>query len=94
MNKGLLIVLLILFSGSVLADSFRCGNKLVKSGDSSNILLKKCGNPQRKLKTYITVKEGGRKYSTRVTNWVYERKGKKDMIVSVYNHEVLKIRPD
>ena len=94
MYKGLLLVIFILFSTNAMADSFRCGRALVKSGDTSNMLLKKCGSPVRQYKTYETINDHGRKYDTGVINYVYERSGKKDMIVSVRNGVVVKIYPD
>lgn len=83
-----------MLSSSADADSFRCGTALVKSGDSVNTLMKTCGEPQRKYNTYETINDHGRKYSAGVSNWVYERRGKKDMIVSVRGGVVIKIQPD
>ena len=94
MRNILIATSLLLLTSSVLADSFRCGNSLVKSGDSVNTLVKKCGNPERKFTSYVDVNEHGRRYSAGVINWVYERSGKKDMIVSVRNGEIIKIKPD
>ena len=94
MSRKLIFIMLTLLSGNLAADSLRCGSKLVKTGDSTNTLIKKCGNPVRTYKTNETINDHGRRYDASVSNWVYERSGKKDMIVSIRKGEVLKIRPD
>ena len=94
MNKLLLCVLLLLVSSNTLAESFRCGRTLVKPGESSNALIKKCGDPLRKYSSKETVYEHGRQSTAGVSNWVYARKGKKDMIVSIRSGTVIKIQVD
>lgn len=94
MSKRLAFFAILLVSTTALADSFRCKNAIVKSGDSSNTLMKKCGEPIRKYHTYVDINDHGRRHSAGVTNWVYERNGNSDMIVSVRNGEILKIKPD
>ena len=94
MVKGLTLVFSVLLSCNALADSFRCKGGVVKNGDSVNILMKKCGDPQRKYSTYESINNHGRRYDAGVINWVYERRGKKDMIVSVRNGVMLKASPD
>jgi len=91
--KILLLFTVFLFLSSIaVADSFRCGRKIVKSGDSGNALVKKCGNPTRKYSSKETVNVGGHRTSVPVSNWIYERDGKKDMIVSIRSGSVIKIQ--
>tara|TARA_R110000868_G_scaffold107315_6_gene293651 strand:+ start:485 stop:790 length:306 start_codon:yes stop_codon:yes gene_type:complete len=40
-----LLCLVCFYSGSALADSIRCGNKLVKTGDTTVEVKLKCGEP-------------------------------------------------
>jgi len=94
MNRSLILVLCMLFSGAVAADSFRCGGKLVRSGESSNALVRKCGSPAHKYNARETVAEHGRQQVLSVSNWVYPRKGKRDMIVSVRSGTVVRVRVD
>jgi len=94
MNKVLLGILLVLLCGNTPADSIRCGRSLVKPGESSNALIKKCGDPVRKYSSRETVNDHGHQSRVGVSNWVYERRGKKDMIVSVRNGAVIKIQVD
>jgi len=94
MNRYSLIVLLALLFNMAEANSFRCGRSLVKPGESSNALIKKCGDPVRKYSSKETVYEQGHQSIVGVSNWVYARKGKKDMIVSVRSGAVIKIQVD
>ena len=76
------------------AESFRCGRALVKADESTNALIKKCGKPVRKYSSKETTYDHGVQKRVGVSNWVYERKGKKDMIVSIYAGSVIKIQVD
>ena len=94
MKKILLISAAIMFSDYAVADSFRCGRKIVKEGDSGSELVRKCGKPARKFSSKATISEQGRQSKVSVSNWVYERNRKKDMIVSIRSGTVIKIRVD
>jgi len=94
MKKLLLVILLATIFINANADSFRCGRTLVKANESTNALIKKCGKPVRKFSSKEIVSENGRRSSVGVTNWVYERRGKKDMIVSVRNGTIINIQVD
>lgn len=94
MNRFLLLGFSLFFSISADAASFRCGTKLVKLGESSNALVKKCGAPARKYSAREVVSKHGRPRDTAVSNWVYERRGKKDMIVSVRGGTVVRLQVD
>jgi hypothetical protein len=94
MNKVLAIVIFALLSCSASADSFRCKGKIVKSGDTVNALLKKCGDADRTFQTAETVNNRGYVSQIYITHYVYERSGQKDMIVTVRDNIVTKISPD
>ena len=94
MGKLLLFTIFIFVFSSTSADSFRCGRTIVKGGESSTALTKKCGQPIRKFSSKETITENGRRSRVSVSNWVYERSGKKDMIVSVHSGTVIKIKVD
>ena len=94
MIKVLFFAIFILFSINSSADSFRCGRKLVKVDESTNALIKKCGKPVRKYSAKAMTTDQGRQKRVGVSNWVYERTGKKDMIVSIYDGTVIKIQVD
>lgn len=88
-----IILLFIIFSISItsFADSFRCGRKLVKQNESANALIKKCGKPVRKFSSKELTSIEGQQKRVSVSNWVYERRGKKDMIISVRDGSIIKI---
>ncbi len=94
MKRSVLIVFLVLLSASATGESLRCRGQVVKVGDSANTLVRKCGNPLRKYSSKETISDGGRRSLTGVSNWVYARGGKKDMIVSVRSGSVVKIHAD
>ncbi|MFC1778415.1 DUF2845 domain-containing protein [Pseudomonadota bacterium] len=94
MKKLFLFAILISFSINSPADSFRCGRTLVKVDESTNALIKKCGKPVRKYSSKEMVNEHGHQKRIGVSNWVYERRGKKDMIVSINSGTVVKIAVD
>lgn len=94
MKSLTLLLTVILFSSTTAADSFRCGRKLVKQGDSSSTLVKKCGKPASKFSSRESINDHGRHSMVTVSNWVYERNGKKDMIVSVRSGNIVKVELD
>ena len=94
MNKMLVIVIFVLLSCSASADSFRCKGKLVKTGDTVNALMKKCGEPDRTYQTAETVNNRGFISQIHITHHVYERSGQKDMIITVRDNIVTKIQVD
>ena len=84
-------VFLLAINTSVLADGFRCGTRLVLTGDPVSRLSAACGQPDDRYRAYIEVHENGRPRSLSVTQWVYPRRGKKPMIVSVRDSRVVRI---
>jgi hypothetical protein len=71
--------------------SFRCGTRVVIIGDSISRLLRSCGQPALKYKARETIRENGRRQTTGVTHWLYERGRRKNMIVSVRSGRVVRI---
>ena len=94
MKYLLLITWLIILSSDLSANSIRCGNKVVKTGDSGNQLIKKCGEPVRKFSGKEFSTENGRSSNVTVSNWVFERDGKRDMVVSVRNGTIIRIKSE
>lgn len=93
--RGLLYITVITcLSWNVSADSFRCGRKIVKTGDTVSTLTKKCGKPQRKFSSKAKINEDGRQSNVSVSNWVYQRARKKDIIVSVRSGTVVQVTLD
>ena len=55
------------------ADSYRCGRKLVRSGDSKAQLLRLCGEPRFRDRGVETVKVDGSRQKARVERWYYRK---------------------
>jgi hypothetical protein len=64
---------LVWLSESLLADSYRCGRKLVRSGDSRQALLSLCGQPEHKDRGQEEVKIDGRRIRASVERWYYQK---------------------
>lgn len=94
MNKMLIISIFTLLSFCASADSFRCKGKLVKTGDTVNVLMKKCGEPDRTYQTTESINNRGYISQIYITHHVYERSGQKDMIITVRDNIVTKIQVD
>ena len=94
MSRSLLFMLFVLISADLCADSIRCGRKLVKHGDTGGTLVKKCGEPVRKYSSKENFDKQGREIRATVSNWVYKRTRKRDMIISVHEGRVVKIRAE
>jgi hypothetical protein len=96
LNKSLflLLVLSLLLPPVAEAGSFRCGTKLVKTGDTIGRLVKACGKPVMKYKSKESIRSSGSRKSASVTNWVYERGRKRNMVVSILSGRVVKIGTD
>ena len=55
------------------ADSFRCGRKLVKTGDSKGDLLRVCGEPRHKDRGREKVRINGVSQNAGVERWYYKK---------------------
>jgi len=87
---------LILFSALPLdlqADSIRCGRKVVRTGDSSSLLLRRCGQPLSKDRAYEEVKlKEGRK-NVKVERWHYKKSARSlTRAVLIYHGNIVGIQ--
>jgi len=87
-----LIVLISAFPVMTGADSFRCGRKVVRSGDSSSTVLQNCGKPLSKDSGYERVRlEDGQK-KVRVERWHYKKTSRSlERVVMIYRGRVVAI---
>lgn len=92
--RTLLALLLALCAGQAHADGFRCGTRLVIIGDSISRLTRACGQPDRSYKARVELGKRGARTRAAVTQWVYDRRGKRDVIVSVRDGRVVRIDRD
>lgn len=78
-----------IFVSDVLADSIRCGRKLIKTGDSTADLLRICGKPFHKDRGTETIKVNGAMKETSVQRWHYKKSSRSlERIVLVYKGKV------
>lgn len=68
-----LLVSTCLLSASLQADSYRCGRKLVRSGDSAGEVLSRCGPPRYKDRGKASVRIAGAKKQLAVQRWYYRK---------------------
>ena len=89
---ALLALFLSLHAGGLSADSLRCGRKVVKSGDSPATLLRHCGEPLYRGKTFAEINTRDGKQNVRVDEWHY-KPGARSLIrvVLIYQGEIVAV---
>ena len=77
---------------SVMADSYRCGRKLIRTGDSSVQVLRVCGQPEARDRGQAKVRVNGIAKSVSVQRWHY-RQGARSLprIVNIHRGRVVSI---
>ena len=68
-----LYCVLTVFVPDLSADSFRCGRKLISTGDSASEVLRVCGEPHYKDRGNEKIKVNGVSKNTRVERWYYKK---------------------
>ena len=71
---------------SARADSYRCGRKIVRDGDTVSRLLSVCGEPRFKDSGSSTIRVDGVRRKTRVQRWYY-KKGTRDLERIILVHD-------
>lgn len=84
-------ILLCFLPGTGAADGLRCGQKLVKDGDSVGRLIDVCGAPAHKSSGKVSLREAGRTRSVTVQQWFYERGRRTTAVVSLRGGRVVAI---
>lgn len=69
----LTVLFLLLATSDIAADSYRCGRKLIRTGDSSGDLLRICGEPQYKDRGTEKIYANGKTVNVRVERWYYRK---------------------
>jgi hypothetical protein len=88
----LLAVALACPSQNSFADTYRCGRKLIHSGDSSADLLRVCGEPRHKDRGHETIRLEGSRQRVPVERWYYKKSGLSlERIVLVHRGRVISI---
>lgn len=83
------MMLLALPGKDPLAESFRCGRKLISIGDSSGELARVCGQPRHKDKGRESIRIKGVLTETGVQRWYYKKSSRSlEHIVIIYQGKV------
>ena len=73
LKLAVLYCVLTVFVLDLSADSFRCGRKLISTGDSASKVLRVCGEPLYKDRGNEKIKVNGVSKNTRVERWYYKK---------------------
>ena len=82
----------LLWSGSVMSETLRCGTSLVNVGDAVDVVRDKCGEPDSRVDHPPVLRSSSAKpfHAAKVSDWVYRSGGAKrhlrfidDTLVSV-----------
>ena len=80
------------FIDTAMADSFRCGRKVVRTGDSPSDLLRSCGEPRYKDRGYEIIRGQGSQKKARVERWYYKKSARRlEQIVVIYRGRIIAI---
>jgi hypothetical protein len=86
------LAVLVLLPSLVFADSYRCGRKIVRSGDPVSRLLALCGEPRRKDSGSETIEVSGVPRKVKVQRWYYKRGSRRlERVVFVYRGKIAAI---
>ena len=77
---------------TAIADSFRCGRKVVRTGDSPGNLLQSCGEPRYKDRGYEKIRAQGSQKKVRVERWYYKKSSRAlEQIVVIHKGRIIAI---
>lgn len=92
-KKWVLALLLSCMAPIAWADSFRCGQKLVRSGDDQSVLLRICGDPIRRDTAQERVGSGSSQKTVKVQRWYYKSSGRKlERVVMIHEGKIIAVR--
>jgi len=84
-----LVCLLAVSISDLSADSFRCGRKLITTGDSTGELIRVCGEPRHKDRGVEKIRVNGVSRETRVERWYYKKSSRGlEHIIVIYQGQV------
>lgn len=87
--SALAACLLLVHSSPLFADSYRCGQKLIRVGDTKRDVLRTCGEPDYKDRGIEQIKIDGTTRSTSVQRWYYKKSRRSlERVVLIYKGRV------
>jgi len=89
----MLLCLLMSLGHELMADSFRCGRKLISVGDSAGELVRACGEPRVKDRGKETLRVNGVSKETSVEHWYYKKSSRSlEHIVVIHKGKVAAVQ--
>jgi hypothetical protein len=80
------------YIGSLQSDSYRCGSKLVRTGDTSGRVLQICGAPKHKDRGRQEIRIKGKPRDVAVERWYYQKGSQRlGRVVLLYRGKVVAI---
>jgi len=88
-----LALALCLLAAQLQADTFRCGRKVVRSGDTQSRVLQACGEPIRRESAQELIWSGSKQKAVSVKRWYYKKSSRSlERIVSIHQGRVIAVR--
>lgn len=89
----ILCFLSFLACGVASADSYRCGRKLIKTGDSTGDVVRICGQPRFKDRGHEKISIEGFEKNTPVQRWYYKKNSRSlERVVLIHRGRVVAIQ--
>lgn len=86
------VLILLMAAAPCAADSYRCGSKLIRTGDTKADVLRVCGEPMAKERGRADVRVDGGARNVSVERWHYKRSRRSlGHIVNIYRGRVVSI---
>ena len=83
---------MLVVSNLIHADSFRCGRKIVRTGDSSGTLLRVCGEPLYREKGKARISSVGAGGNVSIERWHYKKSTRSlEHIIVIYQGKVREV---
>lgn len=86
---ALSLILIIACASVALADSFRCGRKLIRTGDSSGELIRLCGEPYHKDRGRARLDIDGINRNVSIERWHYKKSSRSLEHIIVAHHGIV-----
>ena len=87
-----IVAVSLVMAASCEADSYRCGRKIVRTGDSVAQLLRVCGEPRFKAGGSGKIEIGGVPKKVRVQRWHYQKGSRRlERIILIYKGKIAAI---
>jgi len=88
----LLALSFLLATTDAIGDSYRCGRKVIRTGDPVSAVLRSCGEPSHKARGRETLRLNGTQKEVAVEHWYY-RNGRRSLerAVAIYRGRVVSI---